>query len=192
MLGMAEICRVRTVLTGVGGSPWYSNVYFERADRHQDAINRMTAFWSGLNAVISSAVTWTVQDEVAVIDEETGNITDFKTGEGDSSAGGGTADIVPHALQALVRIRTGVYVGGREVRGRLNVPGLIYGVMAANGNVASGTVDLITLAAQNLLNEIGDSQYAGVWSRKNGVFARTSSVSVWNQFAVLRDRKSVV
>lgn len=180
--------RIRTLITGVAGSPWYTNLYFDQATgTPQQAVDAVQAFWSGNATTLAAPATWVVDGIVPVIDSATGDtISTFavtqKTGTFSNSAGR-----APSSLQGLARFRTGAYIGGREVRGRFFIPGFTIGAIGPGGSVSTAQV-----AQQNsLLATLVGTANADlvVWSKTNGQFFPVSAATLWDQFAVLRSRR---
>lgn len=180
--------RVRTVWTGVAGSPYYTNLYFtEEGGTAQEARNGVNVVFANMLASIRNDLTFTIETDVPVIDEATGDITRVEvtttplTGTGTSSE-----DPLPPADQTLMRLRTGAYAGGREIRGRVFVPGAVQ--TASDGGVP-------TVAHRNELNTrfaalvtLTSAQWV-VWAKTRGVYAVVSSATAWDQWAVLRSRR---
>lgn len=187
---MPTISRIRTVFTGVAGTPWYSNLYIDGdGEQSEAAVEAVGEFWDAVGTVIVSQVQWEVEGEVAQIDTVSGNITGITSVDSVESAGVAGFDPLPFATQALLRLRTGEYVGGREVRGRLNIPGLLE-ANNAGGRPDSNLRNLINDAAdQYLLGGDGLNGALVVWSRKNGTAPFVSSASCWTEWAVLRSRR---
>lgn len=180
--------RVRTVFTGVAGTPWYSNLYFaEEGGTAAQARNAVETIWLNLMAITRDDVVYNIETDVSVIDEVTGDTIRVDNGGAvKTGAGSSTEDPLPPMTQALVRLRTGAYVGGREVRGRVFVPGLT--------EVASD-LGVPTVAARNELQTrfsnviaLPDSIWV-VWAKSRGVYAVVNATSVWNQWSVLRSRR---
>lgn len=183
---MASILRVRTVFSGVSGTPWYSNLYFDATTETGTSVTVATAaFWTTLKVVISNLITMNVEADVAVIDDVTGDITDLTTGTAASILGTASDEALPRATQGLIRARTGTYVGGREIRGRVFVPGLTQQANDAGRPVGSFVTTLAGAAANLRDADVGWV----VWSRARGQSAPVQSVSAWTQFASMRSRR---
>lgn len=181
--------RVRTVWTGVPGSPWYSNIYFdaEVADA-QAAADAVIAFAEGLAAYQGSQVDWTVEDTVTVMDPVTGQPTGAVAVTGDSGSGTNTGDLLPPQTQALARINTGDFVAGRQVLGHIFLPGFV-----ESTNVGDGVLDTATATALGEL-VLGISTTPGnptavVWARKSGTMHPYSTVTVPTKWSFLRSRR---
>nr|CRY97797.1 hypothetical protein [uncultured prokaryote] len=181
--------RIRTVFTGVAGSPYYTNMYFDAADvaAAQDAHDLVLQFWDDIAGMRRSLLSGTVEGVVPVINPATGDITgSYGLVEKNVSAGGDSTDPLPPATQALLTLATGVYVGGRQLQGRTFLPGFGENANAAPGVLRSEYVATINAAAYDLLNTGPDWV---VWSRKNGAFEPIQSALVSPKWSVLRSRK---
>lgn len=179
--------RVRTVFSGVTGSPWVNTAFFiEGTSSAQDCVDAVGAFWGAVDALMDSSVTWTTLADVETVDAATGQVTAVASTTPVTGTGSGGASGIPIAAQALVRWRTGVYEGGREIRGRWFIPGLGTG-SNTDGVVTTASVTAIQTAAQALVND--PDTILCVWSRANNDSAAVTSASTWNQFAVLRSRR---
>jgi hypothetical protein len=181
--------RVTTRFTGVQGTPWYSNQYFigstqEQAVAAQDAVFE---FWSDLAGHMPTAVTGEVQPEVDLVDPATGNVTQtFVVPQQNVDFAGGAA--LPWAVQGLVRLRTGDFIAGREVRGRIYIPAPT-AENNSNGVPSASYVTLLQTAATALLSAATAGGGLCVYSRTHNSFHEVSTVSAWNQFAELRTRR---
>ena len=181
------IYRVRTEFTGVQGVPYLSTMYFGfLAGTAQQAATAAGNFWSTVDGSLSTNLDWEVAPDVAHIDETTGEIVTLTNVTGASGTGATAADMLPPANQALVRWRTGVYIGGREVRGRTFIPGVPES-MSTDGLPTSAFQTAIGTAAGTLLADANSELL--VWSRTHGVVHACIGGDVWNQFAVLRSRR---
>lgn len=189
------MARVRTVFTGVAGTPWYSNLFFANdggGDVSDDAHAGVVALWDGLKGSMATPITWVVESDVTQIDESNGQITGITPVANITGAATGSAEMLPAALQALVRIQTETFVNGRRLRGRVFVPGL---TDAANddGRVLAATVAGLNTAFNTLKVTSTRALPWCVWHRPRngnaGSLALVSNVSTWTEFAVLRSRR---
>lgn len=183
--------RVRTTITGVTGSPWLSTSYFLGAadaptqGEATAASGKVGTFWGSVDNVMNDDIDWATEPDVAVV-EETGEQTgSFVT---TPSVGSGLASdsILPFATQALVRLFTGAFIGGRQLRGRLFIPGLTE-AGSTDGVLSPGTSTTILNAANALASPTAPR--LAVWSRVNATAVAVGTASVWAQFAVLRSRR---
>ena len=181
--------RIRPVMTGVPGTPWYTNMYFDLdADAAQVSVDTVDAFWTALAGQINADVKWTVQGEVPQIDPATGNITNVVVVDSATGEGGFAANLLPRSAQGLITWRTGVFAGGREIRGRTFVPGMCIPAMTFDGKMSEAAQAELQEAADDLISAPGGSSI-GVWSRANGVIEGATLAQVWDEFAVLRSRR---
>lgn len=183
--------RVRTVFTGVTGSPWMNTLNFGgpgQTGNQTDAdaaVAATGAFWGAVDALINTAVSWATLPEVLFLGDDGVAAASFATTPA-TGTGAGAAEIMPFATQALIRTLTGVFVGGRQLRGRIFIPGL---TEASNqsGSVIAATQTALQTAA-NTLNAVVTPPLA-VWSKTHATVEPVSSATVWSQFAVLRSRR---
>lgn len=184
---MANLYRIRTVFTGVAGTPYLSTMFFQEATgTAQQAATAVSTFWGAVDAYMHQDVLWDIEQDVEVIDDTNGQIQSVVTTTGGTGNGALTDDLLPPATQGLIRWRTGVFVGGREIRGKTFVPAMTES--SSNAGQIAGVVQTGLQNAANTLVGTANANLA-VWSRKNGVSEDVVSGSVWNQFAVLRSRR---
>lgn len=189
------VYRQRTILTGVAGAPYVATVY-SRGLGEQDEADALNAFsgelWAGLaGSVLSTGLTATQESTVVDIDPTTGQATGAFAVSGATVTGTNAGERLPPATQALLRLRTGQYIGGRELRGRWFIPGMVES--DSNAGVVDTTArNDIVVAYTGALGE-AENVYGAfqivVYSRTNGTQQVVSTVDVWTQFAVLRSRR---
>ena len=183
--------RVKTVFTGVTGSPWLNTFNFggpAQTGNQTDAdaaVAATGAFWGAVDAHMNTSVVWSTLGEVLFVGDDGVAAGSFATTP-QTGSGGTASDILPFATQGLVRLLTSTFLSGRQVRGRIFIPGLTEAA-ATGGSLASGTQSAITAAASTL-NTVATPPLA-VWSRVNATVIPVSAVSTWAQFAVLRNRR---
>jgi len=178
--------RVTTVFTGVQGAPYYSNFYFSDSDATQACIDATEAFWDACKAGIVTDCLIHVLDEVAIVNEADGEITEFNTGVGSSFNGTSSDEMLPPATQALMRWRTNLISGGRRVAGRTFIPALGEG-LNVDGTLIATAVTSTGAAGQDLIDDV--NTHFGVFSRTHHAFAPAVVQSPWEQFAQLRSRR---
>lgn len=186
------IARVRTVLSGVPGTPYYSNLYFQGVvtqPQAQDCLDNVAAFFNSLESTIISTCTWLTEGDVALIDEATGTLTGNLSGTGGSGVGTVSGDPMPWSNQGLLRLLTDTYVGGRRLRGRFFNPAQVEANSTLGVPIGAYITGLNTIGQTLITDSATSSSEWVVWSRKNGVAAEVSSVSTWGQWAVLRSRR---
>ena len=183
--------RVRTQFTGVTGSPWLSTINFDAANTvgtqalADAAVVAVGNFWSGVKSLINTVVAYTTLPDVLVLNDS-GVATNSWATTPVASVGTSGSTLLPIASQIVVRGLTSTFVGGRQLRGRIFIPGLTTASDAA-GAVAGATLTQVTTAA-NTLNGVAAPSWS-IWSRVNATVVPVSAVSVWSQFAVLRSRR---
>lgn len=186
-----EIVRkVTTVVTGVAGAPYYITGYFDAGVG--DAAQSVTAWHmfaanGDTPANLPSGSLWVTGPEVPIIDVATGDIIDVEVVGQESVAGSNNGARMPPSSQLLARWKTPVFINGRRLQGRTNLP-LCYQAQANNdGTVTGATLDDLQGRITALLsNSFADHV---VYSRKGAVAEVTTAGSVWSQFAVLRSRR---
>jgi hypothetical protein len=92
------------------------------------------------------------------------------------------------ATQGLIRWRTGVFIAGRELRGRTFIPGATES-RSANGRPDSTYITTAETAAQDLLDNAALGAALVVYSVTHRQVELVQSRSVWGQWAVLRSRR---
>lgn len=181
--------RVRVGFTGAPGSPWLATHYFiadtEDATAAAAANTAVGAFWESVDDIMDNSVSWATEAQVAHLDLD-GTLTGSFGVTPVTSTGETSGDALPWTTQALVQLQTGVYVGGRQVRGRLFVPGLTEAA-SGDGVPSTATRNAINAAAATLAAV--DPPRWCVWSRKNTSAAAVDTASTWAQWAVLRSRR---
>lgn len=182
-----RLFRVRTVFSGPAGSPYLSTLYFEAGGNTETGANAAVGtFWNSIDSQMHNSVSWSTEAEVTEIDEVTGNPVAVFPVTPVTGVGALSGELLPRVSQGLIRFRTGVFVGGREVRGRCFVPGLDTGTNDG-GVLLPATITALNNAAAALISD-SNSVFA-IWSRKNGVEHPAVTGSTWNQFASLRSRR---
>jgi hypothetical protein len=180
--------RVRTVFTGVPGSPWLSTMYWadlETQDGANLAVARVGQFWTALGGQMKTTVRWDTEAEVDQL-----SVTGTLQGTYVTAPVGGNglaADtLLPIATQALVRWSTSLVVAGRRLRGRTFLPGWTE-AHSLNGVLEVAAKNTTQNAANTLIAHSAPSMV--VWSPTHGTLANIDAASVWEQFAVLRSRR---
>jgi len=182
------VYRVRTNITGPAGAPWLSTMYF-------DVVGGLTAananaavgtFWTAIRAHIATGTSIATEAEVGDIDIATGELTGLFPVTPVVTTGSGATDALPFATQGLLRWRTGVFVGGREVRGRTFLPAPIEGDSVVGIPSATYISNINSAAATLLGSAVADLM---IYSKKNRDAVPALSGSVWNKWAVLRSRR---
>jgi len=185
--------RVRTVFSGVQGAPWLNTLYFQDSGgTAQQAATAAGAFWNSVDTYIYGGITWTTEADVVSITASSGALAGVTATTPVTGTGGGGSDPLPYATQGLVRWRTGVVVGTRELRGKTFIPGLTEtGVTAAL--VTAAVVTAVNTAAATLISDPNSILVA--WHRPSapgaldGVSWNVATGQMAPGFAVLRSRR---
>lgn len=195
------IRRVRTIFSGVAGTPWYSNLYFDAdgvTPTAQENVDDTDAFWTAMANLIDNAISWTVGPEVPVLDETTGTLVGVTSVTAGTGVGTAAGDALPYATQGLVRLATDDFVAGRRVRGRIFLPGIDENFNGPSGVPTSTFLTTVQGAIDGLIAAGG----LLVWARpfpgaegppvrpaRAGSKASITASSVWTQWAVMRSRR---
>jgi len=87
-------------------------------------VNAVHTFWFTMKGAIQTGVTWTVQGEVAQIENTTGELVGIINVPSLTNVGTAADEALPWATQALVQLNTNDFVHSRRVRGRIFVPAM--------------------------------------------------------------------
>ena len=199
-----SLVRVQTIWTGVGGSPYYTNLYAlgpAATNNGNDLAQAWSVFLASLAGVLRSGLQAAIDTELLEFDETNGNVT----GAGTTTAVGtnftGAGDPLPPANQLLIHWTTNGIVHNRRVRGRTFLPGALESHNSGIGTalpivgtpVQTGLTQLLTTMAGRMR----------VWSQpfvqtdptniKNptrlGSAHAISASSVDGKWAILRSRR---
>lgn len=186
---MVDIIRVRSVTTGVAGSPYYTNLFFAddgTAAGADQAVDDVQSFWATAQTEMSDDLTIRVEGIVTRIDAATGNPT-FTYSVGDRVIPGGNAgEMLPRMTQGLIRWNTGVFSTGRQIVGHTFVPGMVETGNTPGGEPTTALINRLQFAADTL---IGGPSVFVVWSKKAGSPAVVTNAVSRSFWAVLRSRR---
>lgn len=182
---MVSVRRIRTVFTGVAGSPWYVNMHFTSAGAStpQDQVQAVLDFWTAEKTYLNQGLRATVQGDVAEVDVATGKQTGVISTTGGFVDMAATAAALPTVNQALIRLRSSAYVNGRQVQGRIFIPGLSFSCIE-NGKVKPAFAASLTTQATALI-----TAGLAIYSKTGSLVSTVASASVWQEFSVLRSRR---
>lgn len=184
---MAELHRVRTVFTGVAGTPWYSNQYYALGGNSSGNVRVATAeFWVDIENAGSSLVDWTVEGQTTVIDSVSGLTLRVDPGADQTGGYANTGNELPWQTQMLVRLRTNQYVAGRELQGRMFLPGFVSG-NCEDGVFSVSALGVIQTALDTFLAAVEGELV--VWSKTHGQFVTVNSMTAEAKPSVLRSRR---
>nr|CRY96843.1 hypothetical protein [uncultured prokaryote] len=149
------------------------------------------AFLTGTKAFQATSGSYAIQTAGREVDENTGALTGaWNEASSKTGTGTGGATQLADSSQILVQWRCSVIHNGRFVRGRTFLPG-ISSPQLSNGNVLAASVASIAALGVTLA---GSGAGLQVWSRPvsgaGGLASDVTGATVWNEFAVLRQRRT--
>lgn len=192
--------RVRTVIDGVAGAPFYSNFYFGNAsgaNQAQQVIDKARAFWDIIKGTILTGLTGTIEGEVPVINEQTGKMTGVHTGTPYNFTATGVGTAMPGFSQGLIRLHTGGFVNGHNVHGRIFIPGNLeennttgrptpayLSILQQAANALTTAPPVLQIWARPVVDELKPER------NRDGSAHTVISASTWTEWSVLRSRRS--
>lgn len=186
---MGTLWRVRTLMDLGPGNPGVSTHMFDALSfSSTDAATAVEAFWTAVLPVIANTVTLTLDENIYELDAGTGTpLSIGPAGGGFALTGGNSSEPLPLASQGLIAWRTSAFTAGRLLQGKTFVP-----VPTQDGNdngvPTSGYTGYLADGAGALLDAASDKFV--IWSRKHGDYQPVTTGAAWNEFAVLRSRRS--
>lgn len=182
------VFRLRAVLTGVAGSPYYLTQYFGGID----AEDAQVAWGNFLNAMASSwhtSVAWRMESDIVSIDPVTGDIIGVDAGVGRTGQGLISGELMPTMVQGLARLQTDTVAGGRRLQGRQFIPGLGEEASSNGATLSATRKSDLQQPYTALLSAANSGAWdVVVWSRKNGVTGNVVAATVQDNLATLRTR----
>ena len=143
---MADLARVTFLLDGWPGAPGVNVLHFSPGNADWDDQGDIDEFYDTLNTLTGTlgntfvpGVSIQANPELQVFDSETGNITAVKspTDVPTITTSTAAASATSRATMALIQFRTGAYVDGRQVKGRMFLGPLSAGELATTGLIAT-------------------------------------------------------
>lgn len=182
------IRRVRVVWTGtpVAGGALSTFYFADSLGTEQDCVDAVATFLGTVDGNMTTQISWATEADVVDINAVTGATEGVTATTPQTGAGASAGELLPAATQGLLRLRTNTIAGGREVRGRIFLPGMVES-NNVSGRPESGMVTSINGAANTLRTDA--SVLWAVWSRQHGVAPAVASATMWTQWAVLRSRR---
>lgn len=181
--------RVTTVWHGLPGTPYYSTHWFDIGDGSgaTDFNSMVGDFWTSLAPAIVNVLTFTVLGAVEEVDVATGNVVGGASTSDVNGAGSATAEGLPAATQGILTLRTGVYTNGRQVRGRLFIPGAHEGESNLVPSTSYRTLLTDTAAELQAVDNANGAWV--VYSRRNASADAITGYASPNMWGVLRSRR---
>lgn len=177
--------RVRTVFTGVAGSPWVSNLYWDEsfAATAEDAHDATVDFWAALRSVITQAASYTVEAEVVrYLTPDT--IVSFHAVTPVSNTCTAAGDMLPSQNQGLISWASSQIHNNRRITGRTFIPGP---VESSSSNMGRPEGAYMT-ALGNAVSAISGRGLV-IPSRAANAFANVTVAQPRGYWAVLRSRR---
>lgn len=197
---MVEMLRVRTVVTGVAGSPCYTNLYFGPGATAPEAQSAVIDFWSDYTPISAGGADFNIEGTILRVESTTGEIQGAEVLDDEHLGSEFTLEIGPPGTQGLIAWKTGSYLNGRSVGGRTFIPA----VAETQNNLGAPNSTFQTVLASMvqtlLLSPAG--QYFGIYSRpvytrigvpvlqRPGAFSVVATGSPLNQWSSLRTRRT--
>jgi hypothetical protein len=199
-----SLVRVQTVWSGVGGAPYYTNLYCIgpiATNNGNDLANAWHAFLISVNANLAGGMVATIQPELLEFNETDGTVTNAGSTTQTPVTMAGVGDHLPHMTQALIQWHTDGIVHNRRVRGRTFLPGVLESENSPTGDPAG--VNLLT-PLQTSINTLLSTMTGRmrIWSREVDAAHATPTVparpgSAWpivtgtvsSKWGILRSRR---
>lgn len=191
-----DMIKVTAKWSNFQGAPGYSTFYFAGGGGlitdSQQVTTRVVDAFAAIQNVLPLGVGVEVQDEVELVDSDTGMLTGYETVDGgDRMIGTGTGTWSA-ASGAVVNWGTNDVRFGRRIRGRTFIVPIAGASYDSGGTLASGAITKLQAFGDALTGVDFDSEF-GVWSRPRsgtgGVFASVTSYRIPDMAAVLRSRR---
>lgn len=179
--------RIRTITQNANSDTYLSTFYFGSTSTSDApaAASSVLAFWTACKPRISSSMVISLDPVAVLVDVATGKPTDAAGVSGTAVTGTATGDVLPYATQGVLHLPTGTYVNGRQLQGRLFIPGPCE-VDSSAGFPISPYQAAIDSAATTL---VSGSLMWGVYSRTHKQFKGIVSPRTWNNWGVLKSRR---
>ena len=155
----------------------------------QGVVDAVRDFWVAWAATLDNSNTITIEGDTALVDDVTGNITGIDSVLTRTTVPTGATNVLPPANQLVMNLFTSTFIGGRQLRGRTYIPGILATASDANGAVVSSTRTAVVTIGTALITNTSGPGPLRVWSRKNGTSAVVNAVSSPPKFGVLRSRR---
>jgi hypothetical protein len=200
---MATMMKIKARWSGFSGAPGYSVFYFRdfassgwTPTQATAAAAKVRTFFDSFKLFLPAVVTVTVEPDVEIIEETTGELTDVLTATVGAAITGLASPTEKYAapVGAVVSWRTATVKNGRRIRGRTFLVPLSSGAFDTNGTLTSSAQTTISAAALALRDATSDADL-GIWARPapgglgGGEWAVVASHAVPDMGAVLRSRR---
>jgi len=191
---MGELRRWRTTWSGFAGAPGISTFYGDNAESGPDQKAAIAAFWAAIEPYVPHSVTLTLLGNGDVVDDISGDVTGVFSEGSDSAVVGGNSGYVMAPAGALVQWLTGVYLRGRQLRGKTFLVPLGATEFTDTGALSASVAAAIQSAGTTML-AAGDGDMFRVWHRPTtspataGESHSATTCLVTTKCVVLRSRR---
>lgn len=182
---MSVLNQIRVQLTLAGGRQGTNTLYVPNSEPLELARELLGNFYDDyLTGNVADDFHAVIPNVGEQIESDTGQVVGFwDAGDEIQKDGTDTSNFVTDISQVLLQMKTGFVVAGKQLRGRIFLPGLrVTGTTV--GNLDPGIADAITDSANENLNDT-----FAVFSRTHHEWATITQCNVWLEFASLRSRR---
>jgi hypothetical protein len=178
------IAQVRVLWSGTLGLPGVNTIYVATGSSAELAA--LKTFYDVVAANAPTGVTIQVPGSGETVDVATGLVNGTWSGTKPAASAGSQATGFAAAVGGCVNWLTGIYVGGRQLRGKTFLVPLGSAVFDTGGNIKSANLTSLQNAAIALAASVGQPI---VYSRKTRTTAISTSAVINARGAVLRSRR---
>ena len=197
---MAGFYRIRAQVSAVGlSTPALHTTYWDgtggtAAQVVTEALARVRAFWNSMSGIMANGCSLAINPVGDLIEDTTGALIGQDVGTAPAAVVfAGSGDALPFSTQAIIRLSTASFIGGRRVQGRMNIPYLTESQSVSGLGPPAGTIAALQTAANLLGTTVVTPISQRVWHRPVGgagglslvVTGRTPSTT----WGVLRSRR---
>lgn len=177
--------RLQVITNGYPGAPGYNNFYMVGGPGEVVAwAAEVGALWNSLKTCLANGTTYAFDGVVEEFDLTTGQTTAIAAAATFSGNGTWGTAKAPGGTALVLQWRSGIYVNGREIRGRSFISGI--GDIGDSNGVPNSTQ---LGQAQGAASAYSDSDYAAVYSPTNADIVTIQTGGCWNKFGLIRSRR---
>jgi len=180
---------VKVTFTGGPSGDWYSSMHFDHTlgSSTQDSVDTVKAFWDALKAKMTNLLVIHIDPVVTQLDPVTLEPIGLDTVTGYTINCSGSTDALPFQTQGCILWNTGVWIGGRQVRGKTYIPGITEAENDQPGVPGAGMLSAMATAAAAVVTPVDGVPV--VASRTHGGAIPISAAQVSLKWALLRSRR---
>lgn len=180
--------KIVTTFTGGPAGDWLTVFRIDRllGGNAQTSIDIVRDFWTALANDMSSSLSILVHGDVEILDPITGLPTGVDSASSRTVSPSNGSDPLPWQTQGIILWNSGVWIGGRQVRGRTFVPGWTE-QSNTNGLPTTGAMVALNAAANVIAN--ATTGVPAIYSRKHNNTFPIASATVNQKWSVLRTRR---